>query len=148
MIASFLIIGFSVLLFLYWFRYTCLLILRAKTTRDYAEQVATANQLRFREVQSELSLPAADHFDALRESLDRDYRVLSCLLQHAAEFEVRGYRLEQGMLKADYLLMKVWYALTRRIARSQARLALEEMTFIVGHFANTFGERAAYSTRA
>ena len=35
----------SVLMFGYWFRYTCLLILSATTTRDYAVDVATANPI-------------------------------------------------------------------------------------------------------
>ena len=38
-----LIIVGSMLLFGYWFRYTCLLILSAKTTRDYAGEVAAAS---------------------------------------------------------------------------------------------------------
>ena len=44
----------SVLLLGYWFRYTCLLILSAKTTRDFAGEVAEANQLSFLEVQARL----------------------------------------------------------------------------------------------
>ena len=48
----------SVLLLAYWFRYMCLLILSAKTTQDYAGQVATANQLSFLEVQSQLGAGA------------------------------------------------------------------------------------------
>ena len=36
----------SVLLFGYWFRYTCLLILSAKTTRDFAGEVATGESAR------------------------------------------------------------------------------------------------------
>ena len=32
----------STLLFGYWFRYTCLLILSAKTTRDYAAEAPAA----------------------------------------------------------------------------------------------------------
>jgi hypothetical protein len=34
----------SVLMLGYWFRYSCLLILSAETTRDYAADIATANQ--------------------------------------------------------------------------------------------------------
>ena len=43
-----------VALFLYWFRYGCLLILAAETPRDYSENVARANQLSFPEVLSML----------------------------------------------------------------------------------------------
>ena len=54
LISTIVIMAGSVLLFGYWFRYTCLLILSARTTRDYAGAVATANQLSFLEVQSVL----------------------------------------------------------------------------------------------
>jgi len=37
MIASILIIIFSAVLFIYWFRYTCLLILSTKTAKDLHE---------------------------------------------------------------------------------------------------------------
>ena len=36
MIISTLIIAVSAVLFLYWFRYTCVLILSTRTTRDYS----------------------------------------------------------------------------------------------------------------
>ena len=45
----------SVVLFAYWFRYTCLLILSAKTARDYASDVAYSNKLGFPEVQAQLN---------------------------------------------------------------------------------------------
>ena len=55
----------SVLLFGYWFRYTCLLILSAKTTRDFAGEVVMANQLGFLEVQAQLRT-SAGNLDTLR----------------------------------------------------------------------------------
>ena len=44
LIASITITAGSVLLFCYWFRYTCFLILSAQTVREYATSVAQANQ--------------------------------------------------------------------------------------------------------
>ena len=44
-------IGVSVIslaLLVYWFRYTCLLLLRTKPVRDYSKQVVAANQLAIR----------------------------------------------------------------------------------------------------
>src|SRR5450631_544325 len=70
----------SVLMFGYWFRYTCLLILSAKTSRDYAFEIATANQLSFLQVQSELRQNPAD-LDRLKASLDRDLAVVTSLIQ-------------------------------------------------------------------
>src|SRR5436190_21607906 len=72
----------SALLFGYWYRYTCLLILSAKTSRDYAGDVAVANQLNFLEVQHQLREGAGD-LDRLHQSLDRDYVALAKLFQGA-----------------------------------------------------------------
>src|ERR1700730_8615318 len=92
-ITTVVITGSSVLLFGYWFRYTCMLILSAKTTRDFAAQVATANQLGFLEVQAQLRASAAS-LDPLRDALDRDYAVLSGLLKQAGDSSSEGSSLE------------------------------------------------------
>ena len=55
----------SILLFFYWFRYTCRLIL-----------------IGFRKVQQRLQCGATD-FDGLKEMLDLDYAVLAHLMHHA-----------------------------------------------------------------
>lgn len=147
MIASILILVFSVILFLYWFRYTCLLILSTKTTTDYAGQVAQANQLTFCEVQDMLrDQLQSEALDSLRRSLDRDFRLITYLIRHGSTMEA-GSGLEQRMLMIDYTVMKAWYALTRNIATSYAQSALREMSDIVGHFANTMGERAAATSQ-
>ena len=144
MVASLLIIVFSVLLFLYWFRYTCVLILRAKTTENYADEVATSNRLSFLEIQNRLEgAESTDALNRLHQSLDRDYQLLAYLLRHAAEFQVGGYAVERSMLKVDFCIMKAWYAVMRPISPSQARAALREMSEVVAHFANAVGEHAA-----
>jgi hypothetical protein len=126
-----------------------LLILSAKTATDYAGQVAAANQLNFVDVQERLQsdlTPA--QFDGLRASLDRDFRLLEYLVRHAAEFRVAGQALEQRMLILDYRLMRVWYSLSRSFSNLHSRKALEEMSQIVGHFANAVGERVAYTAQS
>lgn len=144
MIASILIIAFSLVLFVYWFRYTCLLILSAKTSKDYAGEVAATNQLSYPEVQVRLrGVLEADACDSLQSSLDRDFRLLTYLLRNAAEFQVGGYSLEERMLMIDYRIMKVRYSFARRFRPFHAPRALAEMTDIIGHFANAVGERAA-----
>jgi hypothetical protein len=145
MIASFAIIGLSSLLFLYWFRYTCVLILGARTTQDYASQVARANELSFPGVQAKLQEPGAE-LEPLERALARDYRFLTYCLRHAAELNLGSEALESRMLMIDYRVMKIWYSLTRRMFPNQARSAVEEMSEIVGHFANTMGERLASTT--
>ncbi len=147
MIGSIVILAVSLVLFAYWFRYTCLLILNAKTAKDYTGQVAQANQLSFLEVQRRLEagLDRAE-LATLHDSLERDYRLLTYLLRHAAHFQAGGYDLEQRMLMVDYRAMQLWYALSRRFGVERARGALQEMSDIIGHFANDMGERLAAST--
>src|SRR5687767_4255201 len=110
MIASIAIIVLSVLLFVYWFRYTCLLILSAKTTRDYAGQVAQANELQFLAIQDRLqSSESHGSLDPLQHALNRDYRFITYLLRHASGFQLNGDALENRMLMIDYQIMKLFY---------------------------------------
>lgn len=144
MISSILIIAFSLVLMVYWFRYTCLLILRTRTSADYAAPVIAANNLRFPEVQERLAEESGlQDLGPLHESLRRDYRLLTYLLRHAAGFQLRGITVEQRMLMIDFKVMQVWYALTKKFGGAQAGKALEEMSHILNHFANAMGERAA-----
>lgn len=130
----------SLLLLGYWFRYTCLLILSAKTTRDYAGEVAEANQLSFLEVQAQLRADGPANLDQLNAALDRDYERLTELLKQASG---EGSELEDHMLKLNYRVTRMWYKSTRRFSASAARNALDEMSMMVSHFANSMGERSS-----
>ncbi len=145
MVTSILIIVFSLVLLMYWFRYTCLLILRTRAPKDFSAEVAEANRLAYPLVRERLQQAA--ELDPLAESLAHDYRLLSYLLRHTVGLQMGGMTIEQRMLSFDFQLMRVWYALTRNFATSQARFALQEMSDILGHFANAMGERTAV-TRA
>ena len=142
LLTTIIITASSVLLFGYWFRYTCLLILSAKTTRDYAGQVVTANQLGFLEVQAQLRANV-DSLDSLRAILDRDYAVLSGLLKQAGESPSEGSSMEKSMLALDYRVMHAWSRVAGTFSPSAARQALEEMSMVVAHFANSMGRQAA-----
>jgi hypothetical protein len=144
-VATILIIATSTALFGYWFRYTCVLILNTRTARDYARAFASANQLSFPEVQSRLHATAAGEFDRLRELLDRDYAVVSYLLKNGSNSSAS---LETGMLAIHYRVMKMWFAASRQISTSTACRALEEMSMVVSHFANTLGESASAGAAA
>jgi hypothetical protein len=128
----------SVLLFGYWFRYTCLLILSAKTTRDFAGEVAAANQLGFLEVQSQLRANAVD-LGPLCDALDRDYLVLARLMQQGNV----SSSVEKRMLAINYKLTRAWYRVSSHVSAAAARRALDEMSMMVAHFANVMGEQAA-----
>src|SRR5579871_4562789 len=126
----------SMLLFGYWFRYTCLLILSAKTSRDYAADVAMANQLSFLEIQARLREGAA--VDGLSAALDRDYAVIKGLMEQAAN-AAGGGSLEDRMLQVNYRITRAWYACSRQLSPTTARKALEEMSMMLAHFANSMG---------
>jgi hypothetical protein len=148
MVASILIIVFSAALFVYWFRYTCQLILSARTAKDYSRQVAQANQLGFLDVQSQLAAAAGLQFDALHSALARDYRAITYLLSHAGSVQGEDNGLEQLMLRIDFRIMSVLYRMVPKSSPGQAQRVLSEMADIVGHFANAMGERQAVGSAA
>ena len=145
LVATVVITFSSALLFAYWFRYTCLLILSAKTARDYAGQVAAQNQLGFLDVQQKLQGNTAA-LDTLVTALDRDYAILSRLLEESGYAESAA--LESRMLNVNYRLNAAQYRATHRIAPSLARKALQEMSLVIAHLANAMGEHAASSSAA
>ena len=145
LVSTIVIMAGSVLLFGYWFRYSCLLILSARTTRDYAGAVASANQLSFLEVQSALREQSTADLDRLKDSLDRDYKVLTYLLKHAANPSSGGDAVEKRMLEIHYRLMGAWYRTSRRISPTAAYRALDEMASVVAHFANSMGAQTSAS---
>lgn len=140
------VVAFSLLLLVYWFRYTCVLMLRTKPVRDYSKQVAAANQLKVFEVQNRLAAASAQNaqnLDELRAMLDRDYRLLMYLMGHAANFRTAGYQMEQTMLKINYRIVSRAYSVSKRFSIAQGSQRLSEMAAIITHFANLMGERAA-----
>jgi len=139
MVAGVLIIVFSVVLFAYWFRYTCLLLLRNQTSEEHASQMAEANRLNFPAVQValETGAPRAS-LDPLRSALESDYKILDYLLKNAAEFG--GSSVDQWLLRMDFRLMNFWYRVSRRSA------ALVEMAGVVAYLADAMGKRIAYQT--
>lgn len=140
-ITTFVVTAASTLLFAFWFRSACLLILVAKPPRDYARGVAIANQLAFGEVQEALCSSALAQFRPLKDALDEDFRVILYLLKHATVNPVNA--IETRMLRVDYWAMSIWSATMLRLSPRSARRALQEMAMIVAHFANTLGEQLA-----
>jgi hypothetical protein len=144
MIASFLIIGFSLLLLLYWFRYSCILLLRA-----HAEQAASTSavpDIRFCFADVQARLKTEPVLDPLHVALQRDYEILIYLLQHAAGLSLESF--EDRLLVLDYKVMHWWYGLTRIAAPQQARRALSEMASILIVLARKMGEQAGVQTEA
>jgi hypothetical protein len=142
------IVAGSALLLAYWFRYTCLLILSAKTACDYAAGVAAANQLGFQEVQTRLRDSSVVDFDPLRTALERDYSLITYLLKNASQTGAEESSVETRMLEMYYGMMGALYRAARPFSADAARHALEQMSAVVEHLANVMGERAAFAGSA
>jgi hypothetical protein len=143
---SIIIIVISTILFAYWFRYTCVLILRTRNVRNYARRVAEVNHLSFLTAQQQLTAQEENRdqaFDSLHASLDRDYRVVSYLLRHTGTQS--GQTIEEHMLRLDYQIMRACYFLAKPFSPSSARQALIERASIISHLANAMGERVTLS---
>jgi hypothetical protein len=97
MFAAALILGTSTALFFYWFRYTVILVLRTRSSPEYAQKVAAANHLAFLGVRQSLHSPSeAADMGALFRALLQDYRALKYLLGHAASVPASDAVLAHG----------------------------------------------------
>src|SRR5262245_49156911 len=113
MFASILIISISLVLLVYWFRYSCILLLRG-----YAEQSAAPagdNRFNFGATKSGLSQEA--ELGAFHEALLRDYQLITYLLENAPGLELSSF--EDRLLLWDCKAMQFWYRLTRVAAPEQ-----------------------------
>jgi len=140
------IVFFSVVLFIYWFRYSCLLILQDRGA--YAAPLNSGAGLSFPMVQQRLKdgERGVEILDQLRNDLSNDYRILCFMLRCSAETGVDP--IERRMLMLDYWIMQTWYSVARRFAPPQARKAIEEMSNIVSYFAYSVGRNGAQHSNA
>ena len=140
MLASILIIGFSLALFGYWFRYCCILLLR--NCQEPLAQAPVDSRFGVAGVMERLrdTRQAQEQLDPLHRALDRDYQVFTYLVQNAAGLELGS--LENRLLILDYKLMQFWYRVTRTAAPQQARKALTEMASILDVLVRKMGEHA------
>ena len=143
MLASFIVLIVSTILFVYWFRFACLLVLSRKEARDYRREVAAANNLNFIRTREALVKGRTEEPEMLADALDRDYEMLVYLLQHTFGSEHRPFALDQWLLRLDYKLMRLWYLVAGRISDQARRDAVLEMTSVLGQLANRMGERTA-----
>jgi hypothetical protein len=142
MIASVLILVTSIAFFVYWFRYTCQLILSAKNAEDFGRQVAQINQLSFKDVQERLQSDSPE-LDRLYGLLNRDLQAVTRLVNRAGQASIGGMNIEDRILVFDYQIVKLSYLVVGKFSNSAARKAVSEMADVVGHLANSYGERTA-----
>jgi hypothetical protein len=104
----------------------------ASTIRLSFPQVKVALQ------QSQSHVASLDH---LHKSLENDYVLLMDVLSQAAG---SSESIERRILAIDYKVMQTWYRMTRTSSNLvQAKMALSEMSSILGYFAAEIGESAA-----
>jgi hypothetical protein len=144
MLASALIIGLSLILLAYWFRYSCLLLLKDGARPAVAPQTAPDPRFSFRDVQRRID--SARDLDPLQRALQRDYQVLVFLFEHASGLGLGS--IEDRLLVLDYKMMKWWYRLSKFFLPGQARHALAEMASILDILVRRIGEQSRVSTEA
>src|SRR5579885_1799926 len=124
MVTSILIIAVSLVLLVYWFRYTCILLVRNSSATSAA---GVSSRFSVGEVQERLQ--SGEALDPLEAALQKDYHLLTYLLEHATGLEMDS--LEDRLLVWDYQLMRVFYHVARTVAPRQARQALVEMAAVI-----------------
>jgi hypothetical protein len=144
MLASILIIAFSLALLVYWFRYSCILLVR--NHQELADLSSATVDSRFHVGEVQQRLQTAELLDPLHASLQRDYEVLTYLLEHAAGLELEAF--EDRLLVIDYKVMHWWYCLIKTAAPAQARQALIEMAEVLGILAGKMDQRAGVHSEA
>jgi hypothetical protein len=144
MIANTAIPLISITLLVYWFRYTCLLLIElGEPKRKRAEALACANNLSFVSVRDRLARYDGVLSGDLCSSLDRDYRYLICLLKCA---RVDVPFAQRCMVALDYAIMKFCYRVSAHMGLSFAQRALGEMAGLLAYFSASVQEQLSETT--
>jgi hypothetical protein len=134
MITSVFIIAISVVLLGYWLRYSCLILLRS--TQEHVEMPTLADD-RFSVSSVMERLKTENDLALLERALERDYHVVTYLIEHAADLELAS--IENRLLVLDYKLMRRWSHLTRSAAPQESRKALSEMATVLSVLVGQMG---------
>ena len=135
MLTSVFIVGISAILLAYWLRYSCVMLLHGAQERSAMLTVADE---RF-SVSSVLErLKTEADLAPLERALERDYRVVTYIIEHATDLELAS--IENKLLVLDYQLMRLWTRLTRTLAPQQSRKALSEMASVLTVLVSQMGE--------
>ena len=135
MVSGVFIVVISVLLLAYWLRYSCLILLRAAQDRS---SLLTIADERFSASFVLERLKTETALAPLERALDRDYRVVTYIIEHATDLELAS--VENKLLVLDYRLMRLWSRLTRTMAPHQSRQALSEMASVLSALASQMGQ--------
>jgi hypothetical protein len=141
MLASILIITVSTVLFFYWFRYTCELILSARSASSYVLGVSEANGLNWAGVASALDQAPGIQLNSLRLGLRSDFSKLDTILNRAAGSDADQLAFERGMLRGYFHASSALFAVACKVSDRAARNMVHTMARVVEHQANLIGER-------
>ena len=75
----------------------------------------------------------------LESDLERDYQVVTYIIEHATDLELSS--IENKLLILDYKLMRIWSRLTRTLAPQQSRKALSEMADVLHVLVGQMGDQ-------
>ena len=132
MVTSVLIVGISAVLLAYWLRYSCVMLLHGAQERS-----ATVADERFSASSVLERLKTEADLAPLERALERDYRVVTYIIEHATDLELAS--IENKLLVLDYQLMRLWSRFTRTLAPHQSRKALSEMASVLRVLAGQMG---------
>ena len=132
MVTSVFIVGISAVLLVYWLRYSCVMLLHGALERS-----ATVADERFSASSVLERLKTEADLAPLERALERDYRVVTYIIEHATDLELAS--IENKLLVLDYQLMRLWSRLTRTLAPQQSRKALSEMASVLRVLADQMG---------
>jgi hypothetical protein len=137
MIELSLIIALFPMLFVYWFRYAVRMLL---SENEAAEPKTVLTRLSLMETRETWRQWGELPLDRLHQALEKEYRLLEYLLDHAAGLRLRP--TEIYLLTLDYRLMRLRFRLTRNASAAHAHRALEEMARILGYIAYKMRKRS------
>jgi hypothetical protein len=126
MVSGVFIIAISVVLLVYWLRYSCVMLLRGAQERSAMFTVADERFSTFSVLER---LKTEADLAPLERALECDYRVLTYIIEHATNLELAS--IENKLLVLDYQLMRLWSRHTRTLAPQQSRKALSEMASVL-----------------
>jgi hypothetical protein len=144
MFASALIIVLCSALLAYWFRYSCIILLRNSAEEAGAVNPAMPGTFQSAAVQNDLANDAP--LDPLHKLLKRDYQVLTYMVRHSSRVKLESF--EEQLLVWDYKVMQFWYGMTKTAAPEQAREALREMATVLTILYGRIGQRAGVAAEA
>jgi hypothetical protein len=140
MAISIILITLSLALFAYWFRYSCLLILRTRTAEDFASDVARANGLSFEAVRGQIEAGDTTNISQLYDLLERDYRIVNQMIDSLDSAAKEEGMMETHLLRLNFQFSRLCFRASSALGLKSAASAMEEMADTICHFANSYGE--------